>query len=75
MPTIILSGFIFPVSSMPVPLQVLSHIIPASYYLQVVRGIILKGVGLPELWQPLLALTAEGLLLFGISIRKFKVKL
>jgi len=75
MPTIILSGFIFPVSGMPFGLQVVSHIIPASYYLQIVRGIILKGVGLRELWQPLLALTVEGLILFGISIRKFKVKL
>ena len=75
MPTIILSGFIFPVSSMPIGLQVMSHIIPASYYLQIVRGIILKGVGLRELWLPLLVLTFQGLVLFGISIRKFKVKL
>jgi ABC-2 type transport system permease protein len=75
MPTIILSGFIFPVASMPVALQVISHAIPASYYLEIVRGIILKGVGLRELWIPLLALAAEGGLLFGISVRKFKVKL
>ena len=75
MPTIILSGFIFPVSGMPIGLQVVSHIIPASYYLQIVRGIILKGVGLRELWVPLTALTAEGLILFAISVRKFKVKL
>jgi ABC-2 type transport system permease protein len=75
MPTIILSGFIFLVSGMPIGLQVISHIIPASYYLQIVRGIILKGVGLKELWLPLLVLTGEGLILFGISVRKFKVKL
>ena len=39
------------------------------------RRSFLKGVGLAELWQPLLILTAEGLLLFGLSVRKFKVKL
>jgi ABC-2 type transport system permease protein len=75
MPTIMLSGFIFPVASMPVALQVLSRIVPATYYLQIVRGVILKGVGWHELWQPLLTLSFEGLLLFGLSIRKFRVKL
>ena len=75
MPTVILSGFIFPISSMPLFLQVIAHIVPATYYLQIVRGIILKGVGLRELWQPLLILGFEGLLLFGLSIRKFRIKL
>ena len=75
MPTIILSGFIFPISSMPLPLQVLSQVVPATYYLQIVRGIILKGVGPGELWQPLAILFAEGLFFFGLAIRKFRVKL
>ena len=75
MPTVILSGLIFPVSSMPIFLQVIAHIVPATYYLQIVRGIILKGIGLRELWQPLLVLGFEGILLFGLSIRKFRVKL
>jgi ABC-2 type transport system permease protein len=75
MPTIILSGFIFPVSSMPLPLRVLAHIVPATYYLEIVRGVILKGVGLAELWRPLAALAAEGALLFALSVNRFKVKL
>jgi ABC-2 type transport system permease protein len=75
MPTVILSGFIFPVTSMPLPLQIVSHIIPATYFLEIVRGIILKGVGLHELWTPLLILGGEGLVLMAIAIRKFKVKL
>lgn len=75
MPTVLLSGFIFPVDSMPLPLQVISKVIPATWFLEIVRGIILKGVGLAELWQPLLILTLEGLLLMAASIRKFKVKL
>jgi ABC-2 type transport system permease protein len=74
MPTVILSGFIFPVLSMPLPLRILSHIIPATYFLEIVRGIILKGVGLAELWKPLAALAGEGFLLTAIAIRNFKVK-
>jgi ABC-2 type transport system permease protein len=75
MPSVILSGFIFPVESMPLPLQALSGIIPATYFLEIVRGIILKGVGLAELWQPLAILALEGALLMAASIRKFRVKL
>lgn len=75
MPSVILSGFIFPVESMPLPLQLLSGIIPATYFLEIVRGIVLKGVGLAELWQPLAILTLEGAVLMVASIRKFKVKL
>jgi ABC-2 type transport system permease protein len=59
---------------MPLPLRILSHIIPATYFLEIVRGIILKGVGLAELWKPLAALAGEGILLTAIAIGKFKVK-
>jgi ABC-2 type transport system permease protein len=75
MPTVLLSGFIFPVTSMPMALQVISHLIPATYFLEIVRGIILKGVGLAELWRPVAILSMEGALLMALSIRKFKVKL
>ncbi len=75
MPTVLLSGFIFPVASMPLQLQIVSHLIPATYFLEIVRGIILKGVGIHELWRPLLILSFEGMLLMAIAIRKFKVKL
>jgi ABC-2 type transport system permease protein len=75
MPTVILSGFIFPVLSMPLPLRILSHVIPATYFLEIVRGIILKGVGFAELWKPLAALSGEGLFIMAVAIRKFKVKL
>lgn len=75
MPTVLLSGFIFPVASMPIPLQIVSNIIPATWFLEIVRGIILKGVGPAELWQPLAVLCGQGLLLTAVAIREFKVKL
>ncbi len=74
MPTVLLSGFIFPLKSIPLALQVIAHIIPATYFLKIIRGIILKGVGLAELWQPMLILSGIGLFLLIVSIKKFKVK-
>jgi ABC-2 type transport system permease protein len=51
LPTLLLSGFIFPISSMPSALQILSRIVPARYYIAALREIVLKGVG-PEVWWP-----------------------
>ena len=75
LPTIILSGFIFPVASMPLFLQAVSYLVPATYYLQLIRGIILKGVGLEVLWLPLSVLCIQGLLFTAISIKKFRIRL
>jgi ABC-2 type transport system permease protein len=51
LPTIILSGFIFPIENMPIVLQWLSHIIPARWFIEIIKGIMLKGVGLHYLWR------------------------
>jgi ABC-2 type transport system permease protein len=75
LPVIILSGFIFPRASRPAFFQWLSNIIPATFYLQLVRGIILKGVGPLELWQPCAALCCIGLVFFGITLRLYRVRL
>jgi ABC-2 type transport system permease protein len=74
LPTVLLSGFIFPIASLPVWLQLLSMAIPATYFLEIIRGIILKGVGLAELWRPMLVLGCMGLFLLAVSVRKFRVK-
>jgi len=75
MPSMLLSGFIFPVASMPLPLQIVSRIIPATHFLVIIRAIILKGVGITAFWQSTAALGCIGLVLVIISIRKFKVQL
>jgi ABC-2 type transport system permease protein len=74
LPTMLLSGFIFPLESLPVWLKPVSAVVPATYFLRVIRGIILKGVGVSELWQPLTVLCGMAVLLMAISIKKFKVK-
>jgi ABC-2 type transport system permease protein len=56
LPTMILSGFIFPISSMPAVVQAITHIVPARYFLVALRSIVLKGAGAASFWQDLLAL-------------------
>jgi ABC-2 type transport system permease protein len=75
MPTILLSGFIFPTSSMPFALQVLSQVMPAKHFIVVLRGIMLKGVGLEVLWPQTLILIGMTMFLLVVSVRKFKVRL
>lgn len=75
LPTIILSGFIFPIRSMAWPLQWISCLVPATWFLQVIRGIILKGVGPAELWRPLLVLSLMTAVLVAASIRRFRTNL
>ena len=67
-PAFILSGFSFPIATMPVFMQWLSTINPMSYYLIVIRGTFLKGVGLAVLWPQMLALAALGVALLGLSV-------
>lgn len=75
MPAVLLSGFIFPIESMPVPLQWFSHIIPAKWFLVIVRGIMIRGVGLDYLWPETLVLVGMTLLLGIGSLRSFNDRL
>jgi ABC-2 type transport system permease protein len=71
-PFMLLSGFIFPISSMPEPMQVLTYLIPLRYFLVIIRGIFLKGVGLDILWPQALALLAFGGVVLTISALRFR---
>ncbi len=75
LPSILLSGFIFPRETMPKLLQVVGGLLPLTYFLEIVRGIFLKGVGLQYLWQDTLALCAFAVLLIGLASKKFKKNL
>ncbi len=74
-PSILLSGYIFPREGMPFPIYVISHFIPLTYFVQIIRGIILKGLGFADLWPQILPLFAMAVLVLGISIRKFNKRL
>ena len=75
LPVIILSGFIFPISNMPEVLQYFSHIVPAKWYLIIVKGIMLKGVGMAYIWKETLILGGMTVFLLVLSIKKFKIRL
>jgi ABC-2 type transport system permease protein len=67
LPTFILSGFIFPIASMPAVLQYVTAVVPARYFLIALRGIVLKGLGLVDVWQPILALTIYAAAVLGLA--------
>lgn len=71
LPNILLSGYIFPRAAMPEPAQYLGLLLPLTYFLDILRGVLLKGVGLGDLYQQLGALVVLALLLFGVSVRRF----
>ena len=75
LPTIILSGFMFPISSMPAPLQWISFIVPARWFLVIIKGIMLKGVGFAYIWKETLILGGMTLVLMVVSVRNFKIRL
>ena len=75
LPNTILSGMIFPIASMAKPLQILTNIVPARWFITIARGIMLKGVGLSYLWQETLVLVAMMLVAITLAIRSFKPRL
>ena len=75
LPTMMLSGFVFPVESMPAVLRPVTYIVPAKWFVLVARGIMLKGVGLAYLWRETLVLLAMAVVLLAASARSFRTRL
>ena len=75
LPSIILSGFIFPIASMPSTVQIFTWLIPARYFIVIVRGIFLKGSGFSELWPQIWPMAVLGFGLIAASIATFKKRL
>ncbi len=75
LPTILLSGFIFPVENMPFPLQVLSSIMPPRWFIVILKNIMLKGTGLLYVWKETLILIAMAGFFILVAVKKFKTRL
>ena len=75
LPTILLSGFIFPVENMPRVLQVISNLIPARWFIIIAKDIMLKGLGFAYIWKETAILGVMTVVLTGLSIRNFKIRL
>lgn len=75
LPTVMLSGFMFPIENMPLPLRIISNIVPSKWYYQIVSDVMIKGMGLSGVWVETLVLTGMMLFLLAVAIKKFKIRL
>ncbi len=74
-PFMFLSGFTFPIENMPPVIQALTYLIPLRYFMEIVRGVFLKGVGIETLWPQALALLVFGIVILSLSVARFQKKL
>ena len=72
LPNILLSGFMFPRQAMPVLFQWIGALLPLTHFLKVLRGILLKGVGVPELWREMVILLVFAAALIALAVRRFQ---
>jgi ABC-2 type transport system permease protein len=74
-PVMLFTGFLFPLENMPLPLQVISNLVPSKWYYIIAKAIMIKGLGITAIWKETLILIGMTLVLLTISIRKFKIRL
>lgn len=74
-PTLLLAGFMFPIENMPLPLQVISNLVPARWYYVIVKSIMIKGLGFSAIWKQTLVLIAMTTFTLTVSFKKFKIRL
>jgi ABC-2 type transport system permease protein len=75
LPTIMLSGFMFPVENMPLPLRIISNVVPAKWYYMIVKDVMIKGLGFTSIWKETLVLAGMMFFLLAMAIKKFKIRL
>ncbi|HPR85532.1 MAG TPA: ABC transporter permease [Prolixibacteraceae bacterium] len=75
LPTILLSGFMFPIENMPLPLQILSNVMPPRWFIIIIKNIMLKGTGILYVWKETLVLITMTLVFIGLSVKNFKIRL
>ena len=75
LPTMLLTGFMFPIENMPLPMQVLSYMVPSHYYYVIVKAVMLEGLGFMAIWRETLILAGITLVLVLINLRSFKTRL
>src|SRR5688500_5967641 len=72
LPSVLLSGYVFPLASLPWPLRVVSYALPATHFIKIARGIVIRGATFIDLWEPVLALLTISAVLIGVSARAFR---
>ena len=72
LPSVLLSGYVFPLASLPTPLRVFAHFLPATHFIKIARGIVIRGASFSDIWQPVVALLAISTVLIAASARAFQ---
>ncbi|WEK35247.1 MAG: ABC transporter permease [Candidatus Pseudobacter hemicellulosilyticus] len=75
LPTVMLSGFMFPIENMPLPLRLISNLVPAKWFYIIAQSVMIKGLGITAVWKETLVLLGMTLLLLTLAIRSFKIRL
>jgi ABC-2 type transport system permease protein len=75
LPTILLSGFIFPIENMPNIYDVVASVLPPRYFIVIIKNIMIKGTGFLYVWKETLILSIMTAIFIGLSIRNFKIRL
>ena len=75
LPTVMLSGFMFPIENMPLPLQIVSNLVPAKWFYYIVKNVMIKGLSFEYVWKETLVLVAMTTVYMLVSIKKFKTRL
>lgn len=75
LPTMLFAGFMFPIENMPLPLQIISNIVPAKWFYIIVKSIMIKGLGFTAIWKETLILLGMTIFLLTVSLRNFKIRL
>lgn len=75
LPTLMLSGFMFPIENMPPPLQFMSNLAPAKWYYYIVKAVMIKGVGINIIWKEVVVLLVMTIAYLTLSIKKYNIRL
>lgn len=75
LPSMMFTGFMFPIENMPLPLQIISNIVPSKWYYIIIKSVMIKGLGISAIWKEMLILSGMAIFALGLSIKKFKVRL
>ena len=75
LPTVMLSGFMFPIENMPLPLRVVSNIVPAKWFYHIVKSVMIQGVGIADIWKETLVLGGMMIFFLTVAVKRFKIRL
>jgi len=75
LPTMMFSGFMFPVENMPIPLQVIANVVPAKWFYYIVKEVMIKGLGFMSVWKETIILLVMTIFFMVVSLKKFKTRL